>query len=132
MLRGLAQKIKNYMLLAAQSVTADVASASVDLANLRSFGFLVSVGTFSFTGSNKIGLEIYESDDNSTFTIASAADHVGGVIKELSAATDDETVHLVEYRGTKRYIKLNLNVSGTVAAPIAVVGHSSDLEIMPS
>lgn len=132
MLRGLKQKIKNYMLLAGQSVSADVMTTSVDLANLRSFGFLVSSGAFAYTGANKIALEIYESDDNSTFTLAAVDAHVGGAIKELSATADQNTVHLVEYRGTKRYIKLNLNVSGTVAAPIAVIGHSSDLQFMPS
>jgi hypothetical protein len=131
MLRNLAQKIKSLMLLAAQSVTADINSASADLQKYRSFAFLVSVGTFAFSGVNKIALKMQESDDNTTFTDCALEAYSGGAIKELAAATDDDTVHVVEYKGHKRYVRMTLDVSGTVAAPIAVVGLSADLTEQP-
>ncbi len=132
MLRGMAQKIKTLMLLAAQAISADTLSAAVNLADFSRFGFLFNVGAFAFDSSNKIALDIHESDDNVTYTKASDADHVGGAVKELSAAGDASKIHLVEYRGVKKYIKLNLNVTGTVSAPIAITGLSTDLEVMPS
>lgn len=131
MLRNLAQKIKSLMLLAAQSVTADINSASADLANFRNFAFLVSAGNFTFTGVNKIALKLQESDDNSTFTDCDLTAYAGGAIKELAAVADANTVHVVEYKGHKKYVRLALDVSGTVAAPIAVVGLSTELLVQP-
>jgi hypothetical protein len=131
MLRNLAQKIKSLMLLAAQSVTADINSASTNLAEFRSFAFLVSVGNFTFTGVNKIALKMQESDDNTTFTDCALEAYAGGTIKELIAVADANTMHVVEYKGHKKYVRMALDVSGTVAAPIAVVGLSTDLKVQP-
>lgn len=132
MLRNLAQKIKALQLVAAQAISADTISTSVDLHAFRSFAFLVSVGTFAFTGSNKIGLKMQESDDNSTFTDVALTDYYGGAIKELSSGADDDSVHVVQYKGNKKYVRLVLDVSGTVSAPIAVVGLSADPEFQPA
>jgi hypothetical protein len=132
MLRNLAQKTKSLMLLAAQSVTADINSASADLQMFRSFAFLVSVGTFTFTGTNKVALKIQESDDNVTFTDAPNSAYYEGAVTELDTAGEASKVHVIQYRGEKRYVRMALDVSGTVAAPMAIVGLSTDLEIMPS
>lgn len=132
MLRGLVNKIKALMLLEAQSISADTNSTAVDLSPYRSFAFLVSVGTFTFSGTNKVALKMVESDDNITFTDCALSCYVGGAIKELITAGDGETMHVVEYKGNKRYAKLFLDVSGTVAAPMAVVGLSTDLVKLPS
>lgn len=130
MLRNLAQTVKAMLLLAAQEVTADITTAAADLANFRNFAFQVAVGNFAFTNANKIALKIMESDDNITFTEAPAEAYYGSV-KELVAAADANTVHLVQYRGVKRYVKLNLDVTGTVAAPVAVTGLSTELKAQP-
>lgn len=132
MLRNLAQKIKSLMLLAAQSVTADINSSSVDLKDFRSFAFLVSAGNFAFTGVNKIALKIQESDDNAVWADAPAESYYNGGVKELTAAGDANTVHVIQYRGEKRYVRMALDVSGTVAAPIAVVGLTTDPEFQPA
>lgn len=132
MLRNLAQKIKALPLLAAQAISADTNTASADLHLFRSFAFLVSVGTFAFTGSNKIALKMQESDDNSTFTDVALTDYYGGAIQELTTGADDDSVHVVQYKGVKKYVRLVLDVSGTVSAPIAVVGLSADLEMQPA
>lgn len=132
MLRNLAQKTKALMLLAAQSVTADTNTLSADMKDFRNFAFLVSVGNFTFTGVNKIGLKIQESDDNSAWADAPLTSYYTAAIKELIAVADANTVHVVEYRGEKRYVRLVLDVSGTVAAPVAVVGLSTELEFQPA
>lgn len=128
MLRNLMQKIKAIFVLAPQTVTADVLSAAVDLKHYRSMGFIVNVGAFAFTGVNKVGLEIHESDDNSTYTLAT---DVAGAVQELNAGAHASACHLIEYKGHKRYIKLNLNVSGTVSAPMSAVAISADPDAMP-
>lgn len=132
MLRNLAQKIKATMLLAAQAVAADINSAAQDLKGMRSYAFMVSVGNFAFTGVNKIALKMEESDDNVTFAPCALEAYAGGAIKELIAAQDANMVHVVEYKGHKRYVRMALDVSGTVSAPISVSGLSADLEMQPS
>ena len=132
MLRNLKQKTKSLMLLAAQSVTADINTASADMQMFRSFAFLVSAGTFSFTGVNKIALKIQESDDNSTWADAPLSSYYEGAVTEMNSSSFQNAVTVIQYRGEKRYVRMTLDVSGTVAAPIAVVGLSTDLEIMPS
>ncbi len=130
MLRNLAQKVQAVLVLAAQAVTADINTASVDLKEYRNFAFQVLVGAFAFTGVNKIALKIQESDDNVSFADAPAEAYYNGV-KELAAAADQSKLHLVEYRGNKRYIRLALDVSGTVNAQVAVAGLCTELKVQP-
>ena len=114
------------------TLAADTNVASVDTKDINSVGFLVQVGAFSFTGVNKVGLKLQHSDDNSTFTDVDAIDYEGGAMKELSAAGDASKVHAVGYIGIKRYVRLVLDVSGTVSVSCAVTGISTDPEYKPA
>ena len=120
------------MLLAGQTVTADTNSASANLKDLRNFAFLVVMGNFSFTGTNKIGLKMQESDDNSIFTDCPLSAYAGGVLKECIAAADANTTHVVEYKGVKQFVRLALDVSGTVSVAAAVAGISDDVQFKPA
>jgi len=129
-------KFKTYhqQVLAPATVTADVNSASVDTKDLNSLGFVVSVGAFTFTNTNKIDLVLEHSDDNSNWTQVGQENLYAGtapIAKSLSAAADASKTHLVEYRGGKRYVRLVLDVSGTVSVPAAVVAVSLDPEKLP-
>lgn len=132
MLRNLKNKIETLMLLAAQAVTADIASAVVDLKGNRNFAFLVSVGSFAFTSGNKIAMKIQESDDGVTFADAPVTAYYEGAVTELVAGTDADKIHCIQYRGSKQYVKMMLDVTGTVSAPIAIVGLSTELEAFPA
>lgn len=128
------QKMQQYhaMVLAPQEVTADINTSGVDCQDLNSLAFIVAVGAFAFSGTNKIGLKLQHSDDNSTFVdVADVYEGTAPLVKELAAGADQSKTHLIEYRGGKRYARLQLDVSGTVAVQTAVVAISHDPEKMP-
>lgn len=137
MLRSLFEKFYSKLVYEAQDLSATTATASVDLQLLSNFAFEVLVGTFTFTGTNKVNLNVQHSDDNSTWADAAASDLYpeaegpAPTVKILDAAGDASKVHLIPYRGNKRYVRLNMVVAGTVAAPIAVSGISTMPEQMP-
>lgn len=130
-------KFKTYhqMVVAPQTVTADINSSSVDLKDLNSLGFVVAVGAFAFTNVNRIDIKLEHSDDDSVWADVEQehiyADTVAPIVKSLVAATDQSKTHLVEYRGGKRYVRLVLDVGGTVSVPASVVAISLDPEKMP-
>jgi hypothetical protein len=129
MIHNLMDKIEQRFGLAA-TVSADVDTAVIDTQDLSSLAFLVSVAAFTFTGVNKIALRIKHSDDNVTFSEATLADNDLYVeVPELITAGDGAKTHKVEYRGLKRYVKMTLDVSGTVsvAAAVCAIGKSKDM-----
>jgi hypothetical protein len=116
----------------AQTVTADVNSASVDCQDINSLAFLVAVAAFAFSGANKIALKLQESDDNSTW--ADVSEVYEGTAPNpivLDEAGKGDKSHLVEYRGGKRYARLVLDVSGTVSVAMSAVAISNKPELMP-
>lgn len=128
------QKLKQYhqMVLAPQTLTADANSATVDCQDLNSLAFIVAVGAFAFSATNKIGLKLQHSDDGVAFVdVTEVYEGVAPLVKELDAPAEQSLSHLVEYRGGKRYARLQLDVSGTVSVPCAVVAVSQDPEKMP-
>jgi hypothetical protein len=102
-------------------VAASANGDSVDLQGFSGceFALQVGVGGITFTGTNKIGYKMEESDDNSTFTavdgsdIKGASGVTGGIVIEFTAAHAAATVHNFGYIGSKRYVRLNPVFSGT-------------------
>jgi hypothetical protein len=132
MLRNLAQKVQVLPLLAPQTLTATTATASFDLQGCRNFAFAVQVGAMSFSGTDKLTLQIQDSDVNSGFEDVTAEALYTPAAQELAAAGDANKVHLVQYRGNKRFVRLNIVEAGTVSVPIAVSGLVTELEVQPS
>jgi hypothetical protein len=131
MLKNLAQQFKVGICAIPQTLTADVNCTSVDTQLLQNLGFIVAFGSFTFTTTNKVGLKLQHSDDNSTFADCDTATDYFGGLKECNAVADASTTHLVQYRGTKRYVRLVLDVSGTVSVTASVVFGSIDPIIQP-
>lgn len=139
MLRNMGARLKFIQQLFSASVSASVNSTGVDCESFGSMLFLLSVGTFAFTGSNKITVKMQYSDDNSTWADVPVAEMypdkneggVAGVLQILDATGEDAQAYFYEYRGSKRYARLALVVAGTVAAPIAVTSMGSYAELMP-
>lgn len=134
MLRMLKGRIKNKGLFQAD-VTADQNTASVDLQDFNSLTLLFSIGAFTPSGTDKAVLKVEHSDDNSTFTAVGADDLDGaesaGVVKTIDTGAEDDAMYEVHYKGTKRYVRGVIDISGTVdfaASVVAVLGHP---EIMP-
>lgn len=111
----------------------DTNSSSMDLRDSESAALLFHIGASADTlsGTNKIELEVQESDDNSTFTpvanadmnLYAAATNVGTGAVVISNATASQS-YLFGYKGSKRYIRGVLNFSGThsTGTPIGVIG----------
>lgn len=108
--------------LAPASRTADTNGTGVDLRGFDSATVCFSVGASGITlsGTDKIELEVEESDNNSTWTDVDNTDLTlyetgtnAGTVKALDATTDVNQVYISGYKGTKRYIRPVLNYSGT-------------------
>lgn len=131
--RGLKGRMKTARSFFAAAVTSDQTSAAMDTQGMDSAGFLVQVEAFTFSGSNKIALKMTECDTlGGTYTDVAAEDYEGGAIKELTSAADGGIVHTVGYLGKKRYIKLVMDVTGTVDVDLAVIGLSLDPTALPA
>lgn len=120
----------------------DTNSSGLDLQDSDDAVLLVHFGDSADTlsGTNKIEIEIEESDDNSTFTDVANADLTNyvtgtnaGTIAVIDAPTEDQLVLPVGYRGSKRYIRAVLNFSGThtTGIPCAVLGARGRNRAMP-
>jgi len=142
MLRNIGAKVKFLQTLANAAMTADVNSTGFDCKDFGAVGHMLSVGNFSFTGTNKVTIKMQYSDDNSTFVDVPAAEMYSsadqkegttdGVCKILDASGDENKVYFFEYRGSKRYSRLAFVVGGTVSVGASVATMGSHSEFMPA
>ena len=105
--------------------TASAVSASVDTQNFDSVAFAVNVGATGDTlsGTNRVELQVQDSDDNTTFTAVSDADllkavtggQASGTFGVLNAGGSVNQVYETGYRGNKRYARVALANFGTTS-----------------
>ncbi len=119
--------------------TADENGSSIDRSLWETVGFQIHVGESGDTlsGSVYIDLVLQESDDDSAWSDVSGDDmvvpastvHAGyqstisnGIFAVIDAAADDDAIFRVQYRGTKRYVRVQVDVTGTHTngTPIAI------------
>ena len=81
---------------------------AVDLAGYMAASVVFQCGAIT-DGTHTPDLE--ESDDNSTFTDVADAD-----MSAVPAAFTANTLQLIEYKGTKRYIRAQVNSDGSTGA----------------
>ena len=123
-------------------VTADFNSASIDTQNFESLMLAASIGLSGDTlsGSVKIEMEVEESVDDSVWTDVANADLMQfvtgtnvGTFALIDAAAEDETVYITGYKGSKRYVRVVGNVTGTHTngTPIGVVALRGDPHVGP-
>jgi hypothetical protein len=108
--------------------TADTDTVSLILDTAGFDGALLAVSVGAITGvdaSNYLVPEIQESatTTGTDFTVVDAAD-VHGAFTKIDATSEDQVTQVVGYKGSKRYIRVNLNFTGTgiTAALDSVVG----------
>lgn len=114
--------------IAAQTVTAAVNGASVDLQGFESATFSLDLGTFAGTTPTAT-IKIQESADGTTFTDVAAADLLGGALPASFAAADAAKTYKRGYIGDKRYVRAIVSaVTGTgPSLPLSVTvirGHA--------
>ena len=128
MLRGIGDKESIAAVTAPATLSASYLSSAVDLKGKRNHAFCIQVGSFAFDATNKLTYAIHESDDNSTY----AAHSDSGTLVLNNQATQENKVHMLEYKGNKRYVKLDVVEAGTVSVAHAVTALSTELEQMPA
>lgn len=127
------QKVYHAMVLAPATFSATGATTGVDCKDINSLAFLLAVGSFAFDGSNYLTVNMQESDDNSTWANVTAVYEgtAPAVLVLNDQATQESKSHMVEYRGGKRYARLNIVETGTVSVALSVMAISNKPEFMP-
>lgn len=129
--------------LKAAVYNSDQLCAEVDMQGYQDFMALVNVGLSADTlnGSNYILLELQHSDTSgSGYAACADADIVNpvtgattGTFAKIDAAAEDELPYFTAYKGTKRYLKVNVNFVGThsTGTPIGVQCLKGSPQAMP-
>ena len=135
---GMNQDLFPIEALESKTRTADANGAGIDL---QGYNGALIVGQFGVEGvtlstTDKIELELEESADDSTYTDVADADLLGfvdgtndGTFAVADGNADIPAVFKASYIGTKRYIRVVINYSGThgtgtPAGAIVVRGHA--------
>jgi hypothetical protein len=101
----------------------------VDTAGFESVEFLIQSGTLT-DGTYTPSITEGDASDLSGGNAVAASDLIGTIAGATFAATDDNKVKRLGYKGSKRYVRLNItsastSTGGTIGA-IAVLGHPHD------
>lgn len=115
--------VTNALNTAAITSNTTTSGTGVDLKGYQAVMFVIKSGTLT---DGAYAINVQESDDNSTYTDATAADIVG--TEPSFALTDDNTAKKVGYVGDKRYARIqvvstSVTSGGTIGA-VAVRGHA--------
>lgn len=136
-MRDMVSDVSAVVMIASATYSADTTPVTVDLLGHDSCNIYIEVGAggITFSGTNKVEFVLTESDDDSTYTNVAAADVIhapqavsSGIVYSLTAAHASGTVVRFGYKGTKRYLKLLADFSGTHGtgtplSAIAVTGY---------
>ena len=142
MMRDFENNLKHDLVVETAAITADTDGASVDMKDYSHVAFYALVGQSGDTlsGSVYIELELEESDDDSTFSDCADADVTNtvtgnntGTFAKIDAAAEDQAIYMCEYKGSKRYVRPVVNVSGTHSngTPIGIMAVRSGHDTLP-
>lgn len=95
--------------------TTDATGVTVDLAGFTKAMFIAHLGTIT---DGTFAFDAEESDDDSTWSNIAAGDLSGSFANGTSSA--DDRVQEVGYLGSKRYVRVNLVVTGSPATGGAI------------
>ena len=95
------------------SRTSDGSGDTIDTQNYEAATVYFQIGTV--LGTISLTPELLESDSTGTgFTVVASADLMGS-FTEVTSSAGNNTVQKVGYKGTKRYLRVNDNRTGTSA-----------------
>lgn len=122
--------------------TATAAGSGVDTQgfNAAEAVFHLGAGGITFDGTNKLGLKLEHSDDNSTFVACADTDVTGftglasGVFKEFTSVQAAAQTVKIGYVGGKRYVRPSAVFSGThgtgtACSAIVVLGEADSAPV---
>ena len=141
-MKDLHSNVAALTLIGAAALAADNTPAAVDLQGYGSAEILLAIGTggITFSGTNKIEFKLTHSDDDSSYDAVTAADLLGvdtvgegGIVKALIAAHADPATYRFGYVGSRRYLKLLADFSGThgTGTPIAAIALLGQPQLAP-
>ncbi len=120
-------------MLTAQTITGngtDTLSSAADLQGFEGGGLItVQMGNSGDTLATDLNvqLEVQESADDSTYTAVADSDLVGfvdgtndGTFALVDAPAEDSTAFYAQYVGSKRYVKVNVNLTGNHATGVII------------
>jgi hypothetical protein len=127
-MRDLYNKIAPVVAIPAAAYSADNTPAAIDLLGFEGavIALEVGVGGITFTGSNKIEFVLTHSNDGVTYDnvadkdLTGVSGVTGGIVKSLTAAKAAADVTKIGYRGSRRYLKLLADFSGTHGSPTPI------------
>ena len=121
--------------------TADLVGAGVDLLGVKGVRLDALIGADTGTlldGSNYIDIHIEESVDNSTWTDVAAADVLGasitvasGLVHKIDDAAEAEQIYSVRYIGSKPFVRISAEVTGTINCAVALSAEKDLLTYVP-
>lgn len=122
-LKDVKSKLKYVSTILPQVATGDVTGAAVDTQDSVGVSFLASVGASGDTlsGSVKIELEVQHSDASGSGFAACADADINAAVTGTNTGTfavidvtgEDSKLYKVNYVGSKRYVKVIANLTGT-------------------
>ncbi len=141
-MRDIEGYVRHDQLVDPAAATADVDSASVDMKDYSHVAFYVLVGATGDTldGSNDINLEVEESADDSSFSDCADADITNavtgantGTFAHIDAGAEDDALYMTQYKGSARYVRVVINVTGTHTngTPVGVLAMRFGAERVP-
>lgn len=124
--RSLKDTLKVTQILAPVAVTADVATSGVAVEAGESLQLVLNVGAFAFSTTNSLSVRVQHSDTNvgTDYEAVTAADvfqDVGtsGEVEVLDSTDDASSVFTYDYKGAKKFVRLNIVETGTVSTVLA-------------
>lgn len=119
-MQDLSNNIKLMQSLAPAVRDADANGDGVDIKGYENVAIVVDSGVEGITlsGTNKIEFELEHSDDNSSWSDAESSDVIGslgsgGLFLTLDDNAESPQISEIEYLGSKRYVRVVANFSGT-------------------
>lgn len=131
-MKDLKNRVAVAHLLDAQSINTDTTTDYVDLAGFNSAVVLVNLGSATFSDAS-IQPILQESDttNDADFSDVDSADMIGS-FSAVSDANHDQCTQAVGYIGTKRYIRVKLDITGSLTIPVSVDAVLSDAVVEPA
>lgn len=116
-------------------VYTDTSSSWIDTTNFESLTVLAIIGELTgVDGSNYLTPILQESDTTADADATSVAtnDMIGAFTK-VDAAAEDSVIQKVGYKGTKRYVRVKFDYTGTgiSAGIVGAVGIASNARLSP-
>lgn len=125
-----------HLLDAQDSNDTDVASALLDTKGFQGAIIAVNVGAITSIGASAYLTPVLQECDTTVATEFTdvAAGHIHGAFTKMDATNEDQVTQVVGYAGSKRYVRVNLDYTGTAitAALVSVDGVLGRPDVLPA